>query len=323
MAFKMIPGRSPFMKTGHGIPAPFMQVKTNAGTGEDLSAQARAQAEAKAKEKLAALGENTGTSKDVRNVEATATVTREGKKVEKFAKTKAEIEAWKAAPKENKEKYLNKSATETVKLSDVGKDKPVTPSVPTEEPKNYGMWHRNITGSNNNGFGGHSSTGRLDTSNTEDAKFIEASQLKDYTDKYQGKDVINNNIASSSKNSFELKPVTAEEDRVGRFLRSGVVSPYDSTWKDKKNENPGSGETRRQDWLKGRVDYINQKDTEAKSRLDLKNQKIAEAKQKAEEFKNSRAKKPAPVAMQLKRKAKSPAMQMKSKKTSAAKMKKC
>jgi hypothetical protein len=308
MAFKMKPGRLPFMQTGRGIPTPFMQQKTNAGTGEDLSAQARAQAEAKAKEKLAALGENTGTSKDVRNVEATATVTREGKKVEKIAKTPEEIRKWKAASEESKAKYKKQSATETVKLSDVGKDKPVTPTPEPkpEEPKSYGMWHKNVTGSNSNNFGGSTITGRVDQSNSADAKFIEASQLKDYTDKYQGKDVINRNIASSSKNSFELKPITEEENRVSRLLGNNVVSPYDKQWADKKGENAGTGEIRRQNFIAGRVNYIKEKEAQDKTRQEAKDKIIAEGKRKAEEFKNSKAKKPAPVAMQLKKKAKAP-----------------
>jgi hypothetical protein len=321
MAFKMKPGRTPFMQTGHGIPTPFMQPKTNAGTGEDLSAQARAMAEAQAKEKQLAAGENTGDSKNVRNFNATATVTKEGKKVEKLAKTPEEIKRWQAASEENKAKYKKQSATETVNLSDVGKDKPtIPPPTPTaEEPKNYGMWHQNITGSNSNNFGGSIVTGRVDPSTTEGVKFIEASQLKDYTDKYQGKGFINRNIASSSKNSFGLKPVTEEENRVSRLLGNNVVSPYDKQWADKKGENAGTGEIRRQNYIAGRVNYINEKESKDKARQEAKDKRIAEAKQKAEEFKNSRSKKPAAVAMQLKNKGVSSAIKMKT----PAKMKKC
>ena len=125
----MTPGRSPFMKTGRGIPSALMQ--TNIGTGEDIKAEAKRKAEADAKAKLEALGKNEGASTNVREVQGTATVTRKGQPVEKQAQTPKEIEAWKAAKakaeSEGKpfgEKYNTQTATETVKLSDTGADKP-------------------------------------------------------------------------------------------------------------------------------------------------------------------------------------------------------
>jgi len=302
MAFQMKPGKFPFAKTGHGIPIPFMQTKINIGTGEDLSAQAKAKAEADAKAKQLAAGENKGGSKNIRNFEGTATVEKEGQKVERFAKTPAEIKKWKAASAENKAKYEKRSATETVKLSDTGVDKP-TPITPTPaEPKSYGSWYKTGTAGNNTGFGGSSESGF-----TNDPSFISSSQQKDYIDKYEGKNVIANNMASSSQNSFNVKPVTAEEDRVSRFFRTNVVSPYDDAWKDRKGENPGSGETRRQDYIKNSITKIDTKLANKKALQEKLSATREENKKRILEEKAARRKPTNPVAMQLKNKAKTPA----------------
>jgi len=325
----MKPGRSPFAKTGHGIPTPFMQTKINIGTGEDLSAQAKAKAEADAKAKQLAAGENKGDSKNIRNFEGTATVEKEGQKVERFAKTPAEIKKWKAASAENKAKYEKRSATETVKLSDTGVDKP-TPITPTAaEPKSYGSWYKTGTAGNNTGFGGGSESGW-----TNDNSFVSSSQQKDYIDKYEGKNVITNNMASSSQNSFNVKPVTAEENRISNAYGSNSVSPYDDAWsdygpmrgKDRPNRtmdtSPGSGEKRRQEYIKSTITKLDQKDADKKAiqeRLAAKKAEtlkgIAERKALAEKAKQERlaarnsqkgTATDKPVAMQLKKKAKAP-----------------
>ena len=144
--------RTPFYQKGMGGDKMLLQNKNkimskspleqekNPSTGEDLRAKAKKEAEAKLKAKVEAAGENKGGSKDVRNFEASATVTEKGKKVEKKATTKKEIEAWKKAPKENKEKYLDKTVTEKATASDTGKDKPnipitTIPETPKETPK--------------------------------------------------------------------------------------------------------------------------------------------------------------------------------------------
>jgi hypothetical protein len=118
MAFQMKPGRSPFKKTGHGIPSPFLQ--ENLSTGEDLRKKAKEAAEAKLKQKMESAGPNMGGAGVVRNFEASATATAPGKPVERFAKTAEEIAKWKAAPEANKAKYKSQSVTETVKASDRG-----------------------------------------------------------------------------------------------------------------------------------------------------------------------------------------------------------
>lgn len=106
-----------------------LEQEKNPSTGESLQAKA----DRLAKEKLVAKGENKGGSKDVRTETATVSETQKGKKVEKKATTKKEIEAWKKAPKENKEKYLDKTVTATGSASDTGKDKP-TPTPPPMTP---------------------------------------------------------------------------------------------------------------------------------------------------------------------------------------------
>lgn len=296
----MNPGRPPFMQTGRGIPSAFMQ--KNIGTGEDLQAQVDALAKAKLQKNIESkplVGSN-----DTRTETATLTTVQKGKKVEKFAKTPAEIAAWKAAPKENKEKYIDKTLTATGTASDTGKDKPVTPTATTPK-KSFGMFYKQTTSMP---FGGGTTSGYADPNTTEGENILKGGFAKDKFDKtdYPGDMNHSRSLKHSSQNNFEAYNISEEEDRVKNFMGNNIISPYDSQWKDKKGENPGTGEARRQNWVKGRIDYINQKDTEAKSRLELKNQKIAEAKKKAEEFKNSKAKKPAPVAMQLKKKAKAP-----------------
>tara|TARA_R110000822_G_C15299403_1_gene491798 strand:+ start:599 stop:1822 length:1224 start_codon:yes stop_codon:yes gene_type:complete len=117
-----------------------LEQEKNPSTGETLQEKA----DRLAKEKLAAKGENKGDSKNIRTETASVSETIKGKKVEKKATTKKEIEAWKKAPKENKEKYSSKTNTATGSASDTGKDKviPTTPKpeipseeTPKEEPK--------------------------------------------------------------------------------------------------------------------------------------------------------------------------------------------
>ena len=340
MAFKMTPGKSPFMKTGHDIPAPFMQVNTNAGTGEDLNARAKAKAEADAKAKQLAAGENKGGSKDIRNFEGTATVTEKGKKVERIAKTPAEIAAWEKAPKENKEKYLDKSATKTVTISDTGKDQP---QVPVEKQEDYGQWEKESVDMN---FGGWTQTGRTNSQENIDAK-----ERKLAYDHSRG-----NQIAPGSNpagNVYKHQPVTAEEERISNAFGSNAVSPYDDNWSDygpmrdkdrpdsRIDTSPGSGEKRRQEYIKSIIAKLDQQDTNKKAKQDalaakkaelrkgLEDRRALSEKARQERVSARDAKKTdssisdsSSVAMQLKSK-KSPAKQMKVKAKTPAKMKKC
>jgi hypothetical protein len=281
------------MQTGRGIPSAFMQ--TNIGTGEDLKAQAKAKAEAEAKAKLAALGENKGDSKNVRNVEATATVTKEGKKVEKFAKTPAEIAAWKAAPKENKEKYLKQSATETVKLSDVGKDTPKPPETPKEEPKKYGTFYRQGT----MGYGGaRGYTSGFSTEGWQGQGDIANMEKKNEYDKAEIEGDLSHNrgLKRSSQNTFEKYDVTPEDDLMMRYgdaskmFPANRLSPYDNAWKDKTPEASAAK----------RAAFVS---------------KMLPKAQEWEKKEAEKAAKKKPVAMQLKKKANSPAQMKVSKKT--------
>jgi hypothetical protein len=138
--------RTPFYQRGMGNDKMLLQNKNkimskspleqekNPSTGETLQEKA----DRLAKEKLAARGENKGDSKNVRTETATVSETQKGKKVEKFAKTKAEIAALKKALEKNPnadEKYKTKTITATGTASDTGKDTPPPPPPPIEIPK--------------------------------------------------------------------------------------------------------------------------------------------------------------------------------------------
>ena len=148
--------RTPFYQKGMGGDKMLLQNKNkimskspleqekNPSTGETLQEKA----DRLAKEKLAAKGENKGDSKNVRTETATVSETQKGKKVEKFAKTKAELAALKKALEKNPdadEKYKTKTVTATGTASDTGKDKVIPPpppppivppkETPKEEPK--------------------------------------------------------------------------------------------------------------------------------------------------------------------------------------------
>lgn len=146
MAFKMSPGRGSFQKTGRGVPptlmcgSPMKQV-VDATTGKT----AKELAQEKLNKQMEQAGKNTGDSKNVRTFEASATAKTPGQKVEKIAKSAAEIKRWKEAKEKAKkegkpfgEKYKAKEETATVKASDTGEDKmqpTKTDTLPTPKPK--------------------------------------------------------------------------------------------------------------------------------------------------------------------------------------------
>lgn len=131
MAFKLNGGRGSFQKTGRGIPQTLMsgpptRQLVDATTGKT----AKELAQEKLNKQMEQAGKNTGDSKNVRTFEASATAKKPGQKVEKIAKTPAEIKKWKEAKekaeKEGKpfgEQYKEKEETVTVKASDKGEDK--------------------------------------------------------------------------------------------------------------------------------------------------------------------------------------------------------
>jgi hypothetical protein len=250
MAYIQKLGRGNHSKTGHGVPTPFLQV--NISSGNDLKAKAKAEAEKKVQAIKEASGLNPGGSKDVRNFEASATVTAAGKKVEKFAKTPAEIAAWKKAKPENLEKYKSQSVTETAKLSDIGTDKPKQPVTPAPKPKDFGSWTKESTSIRN--AGGGSVTGY-----TEKSDELEAGDIKNYVDKYQGKDVTQFANATSGQNQYKHSRVTPQESRI-QGVFGNTVSPYNEAWSDKKGANIGSGETRRQEYITSKTSELDIRD---------------------------------------------------------------
>jgi len=245
MAFKMAPGRSPFMQTGRGIPSAFMQVKTNAGTGEDLQAQADKLAKEKLKKNIESKPLEGG--KDTRTETATVSETIKGKKVEKFATTPAEIAAWKAAPKENKEKYLDKTVTATGTASDTGVDKPteVPMEGPKKEPKKYGTFWKQGTMSYlgtpdvSTGFSTEGWQGQGDIANMEKKQLWDTSEVEGDLNHNRG-------LKRSSQNTFDKYEVTEDDNLIMNYagdtkaFSSNIVSPYDVAWKDKRGK-PGSG----------------------------------------------------------------------------------
>lgn len=270
MAYTQKIGRSPLPQTGRGIPAPFLQV--NISSGNDLKAQARAEAEKKVQAIKEASGLNPGGSKDVRNFEASATVTTAGKKVEKFAKTPAEIAAWKKAKPKNLEKYKSQSATETARLSDVGMDKPTTPP----KSEDYGSWTKESVSQD---FGGHSTTGY-----TQNPYDLERGDIKQAYDISRGSEIKPG--SNPAGNVYKHQKVTPQESRIQNVF-GNTVSPYDDAWSDygpgkgaknpSKNMDvsPGSGEKRRQE-------YITRKTSELDLRDKTYNEKKAAEKARGE-----------------------------------------
>lgn len=304
----MTPGRAPFMQTGNGIPSALLQ--TNTSTGEDIKAEAKRKAEEDAKAKLNALGENKGGSTNIREVEGAATVTRKGQPVEKQAQTPKEIAAWKAAKakaeSEGKpfgEKYNTQTATETVKLSDTGADKPKEADKPKSDTK---YWFKSDT-NNKSGFGGGSEWGVANEGT------IAAGEAKIASDTDPERIKRGAPFSTGEYNKFFSQPFTAQEtklynaDRIGPRSAEAVFSKdpkrqeYRQNWLNTAEERLDAG-------LKKRADAAaatKAKQTEAKTKFDAK------AKAKAEARAVVAAKKPEELAakkaaLAAKKKAKAP-----------------
>jgi hypothetical protein len=312
------------MQTGRGIPSPFLQPKTNIGTGEDLQAQA----DRLAKEKLQKNIESKPLegSKDTRTETATVTAVEKGKKVERFAKTPAEIAAWKAAPQENKEKYIDKTLTATGTASDTGADKPT--EVPTEgpknEPKKYGtFWKQGTmtylgTPSTSSGFSTEGYQGQGDIANMEKKQLWDTSEV-------EGDLSHNRGLNRSKYNTFEKYEVTPEDDLIMRYgeatkrFSANIISPYDVAWKDREYTTPGAGAAKRTAFMANNL--IKAKEWEKKEAekaanaiktQELKKQKQLEwEKNKPKPASKTSATTVAPVAMQLKNNSKPMKNQMK------------
>ena len=210
----MKPGSPARMKTGYGVPSALLQVK-NANSGEDITEQAKKLATADAQAKLAAAGKNPGGSTDIRNFEGKATVTKKAKPVERFAKTPAEINAWKNAPQANKDKYRDQSVTETVTLSDRGADKPKeTPKLTPTPSANNMTWFKSNTNYKSSGAevigGGSYSNDRITEGNTKNAADTDANTTK------QGRP-----YSTGEKNQFNSTSFTEQETKLWNAGRIG------------------------------------------------------------------------------------------------------
>ena len=250
MAYIQKLGRGNHSKTGHGVPTPFLQV--NISGGNDLKAKAQADLEAKMK----AAGENKGGSQDVRNFTGTATETIPGKKPTTIVKPgQPGYDKWAAAVKKNpaiENKFKSTTNTETVTGSDIGKDKPKVPTAPAPTPKDFGSWTKESTSIRN--AGGGSVTGY-----TEKSSDLEAGDVKNYIDKYQGKDVTQFANSTSGQNQFQHARVTAQENRIANVY-GNTVSPYSDAWSDKKGQAPGSGEAERQKYISSMTSKLDLRD---------------------------------------------------------------
>lgn len=266
MAFKQSPGRLSFSKTGYGLPSALKQIGDT-----DPTLKAKAEAEAKAKQQAA--GPNTGGSKDIRTFSGTASAVIPGQKVTKFAKTKEEIAKWKAAPKENKEKFKPKTITESASVSDTGMDKPATPSKPKQ---GLGEWYREAVASGGGGYAAEG-WGREYSQNR-----IKNSEAKNKYDKEQAKiPGYLGGVKHAENNVFEHRPITPKEDRVlrkGNIISGNELNPFIERWKDKKGEASGSGEMRRQKLLDVYGDRITQDSLKIEGRKKIVLSRVEEAR---------------------------------------------
>ena len=325
MAFKMSPGRGSFQKTGRGVPptlmcgSPMKQV-VDATTGKT----AKELAQEKLNKQMEQAGKNTGDSKNVRTFEASATAKTPGQKVEKIAKTDAEIKRWKAAKEKAKkegkpfgEKYKAKEETATVKASDTGKDKPETNK--TSE-KMY------FFSNTNQNFGSNSKAG-LSDSNAAD---ITSLRNKNKADTNMSNAALGSAFTTGKNNLYSEVAQTPDEARLQeRGILPGDYNPAsDKIYANKgsylNNSTPRrSSEEQLKNALKRekvidntvakRAEITNKAKAEAaKKRAEIEAKKAVATKKSAEIVANKKAsQKTAPPAKQMAKK--SPSKQMKKK----------
>ena len=251
--------------------SPIKQI-TSATEETDPTLKAKAEAEAKAKQ--AAAGPNKGGSKDVRTFSATASAVVPGQKVTKFAKTPEEIARWKAAPKENKEKFKSKTITESASVYDTGMDKPATPVTPEVKKPKLGEWYREAVASPGGGYAAEG-WGREYSQNR-----IKNSEAKNRYDKEQAKiPGYLGGVKHAENNVFEHRPITPREDRAirsGHIMNGNDLNPFIEDWKDKKGEAPGTGEGRRQKWIDTLNDRFTQDSLKVEGRKKILLAKVEE-----------------------------------------------
>ena len=294
MAFNMNPGRSPFLKTGHGLPSAFLQQKNPiSGFSTKEDAEIAANEELKIQKENSLKENPLGGSDDVRNFNVAKDYTIAAKeKVTKFVKPGTEAyKKWEAAVKNNpsvEDKF--KSSKGTVSVSDklAGQNKP---SVTTPTPKSNGLNWTNEEVKQT--FGGFKTTGL-----SSDASEMKAGDVKNIGDKYNGPKLNMRGQTNSAQNIYEHKPVTDQEKKIiddGRFGVSGI-SPYDTRW-----QKPG-GESKRLEALNVISGKIKKAEETVKTRaLTAKASQAAAIKAKEEKA----------AANKAKRVVKTPATQLK------------
>ena len=221
MAFYMKAGRGPTQRMGRGIPLNMKSPLYEVGDPDTDKAAAEARALAEAKRQQSEAGANTGDSSSVRNFSGESSYVQEGKKVERFAETPAEIAAWKAASDANKSKYRDKTVDVTKNVSDIGKDPVprkedpvVEPVVEPPKPKGYYSRGSNI---HNMNFGGHE-------------------QWRQTTEKVDGPTEFTNspeNTLSGKDNEFQQRPMTNREAAVSESrFGNREMNPFRNTPKE-------------------------------------------------------------------------------------------
>ena len=221
MAFYMKAGRGPTQRMGRSIPLNMKSPLYEVGDPDTDKAAAEARALAEAKRQQSEAGANTGDSSSVRNFSGESSYVQEGKKVERFAETPAEIAAWKAASDANKSKYRDKTVDVTKNVSDIGKDPVprkedpvVEPVVEPPKPKGYYSRGSNI---HNMNFGGHE-------------------QWRQTTEKVDGPTEFTNspeNTLSGRDNEFQQRPMTNREAAVSESrFGNREMNPFRSTPKE-------------------------------------------------------------------------------------------
>lgn len=306
MAYTQEPGISPLLKTGRGIPTPFLQ--TNISSGSDLKAKAAAKAEKLRAADKSKLG--TGETKTFTGTERDITP----------ATTPEQVAAWKQAITKPGAGRNIRTESVTVKKEGFSDLKPaglVSPKnqisgseikpTPNKAPVPTGMsWTRSDT-NNKSGFGGGSEWGVANEGT------IAAGEAKIASDTDPERIKRGAPFSTGEYNKFFSRPFTAQEtklynaDRIGPRSAEAVFSKdpkrqeYRQNWLNTAEERLDAG-------LKKKADAAaatKAKQTEAKTKFDAK------AKAKAEARAVVAAKKPEELAakkaaLAAKKKAKAP-----------------
>jgi len=250
MAYTQDPGRSPLLKTGRGIPTPFLQ--TNISSGSDLKEKATAKAE-----KLKAA------DKSKLGIGETKTFTGTERKITP-ATTPAEVAAWKEAIKKPGAGSKIEKETATVTKygqSDLKPAGPVSPKnqisgtkmkpSPNKPSTPTGMSWTNTQV--NQKFGGYGSVGMSPTGSSEIAAGVRKQSIDTDTKiTSQGRP-----FSTGEENKYQNRPFTTQEMKLYGRGRLGV------------DQNPyGKDPTKRQNALNAVEALIDKNDVTAAKRKE-------------------------------------------------------